>query len=453
MAEYARREKSEQRLEQLSEALRSGRAAPVQRLINALPPAEIADLLESLPPTQREIAWQLVDHEHDGEVLVHVGDEVRTSLIEGMDNAQLVEATSDLDLDDLADILDDLPDPVTHQLLTLMDREDRERLEQMLAYPEDSAGGLLNPDVITVRADVSLDVVLRYLRMRGDLPALMDHLYVVDREAKYVGSLPIARLLTQDPQASVAEVLEKSAAPLQVAMSSTEVAAEFEHHDWVSAPVVDEHHRLLGRITVDDIVDVIRDEAEHSVMSMAGLDEEQDMFAPVWGSSKRRALYLGFNLVTALIAAFFIKLFDATIEQVVALAVLMPVVASMGGIAGTQTLTLMIRGMSLGQISSGNTRPLLGRELAIGGINGLLWALIMAAVAVLVWRDQAIGLVAAIAIIVNMLAGALAGVLVPVLLRRMRIDPALAGGMLLTTITDVVGFVTLLGLGTLILLN
>ncbi len=453
MAELARRQKTEQRLERLSDALRSGRVAPVQRLINTLPPAEIADLLESLPPAQRQVAWELVDADYDGEVLVHVADDVRPSLIDVMDEAQLVEATSDLDLDDLVDILDHLPDPVSNQIVQLMDREDQERLEQMRAYPEDSAGGLLNPEVVTVRADVSLDVVIRYLRMRGELPALMDHLYVVDRDGKYAGSLPISKLLTEDPEQLVSDVITVSHAPVQVSASSTDVAAEFEHKDWVSAPVVDEHHRLLGRITIDDIVDVIRDEAEHSVMSMAGLDEEQDMFAPVIASSRRRAIYLGFNLITALFAAFFIKLFDGTIEQVVALAVLMPVVASMGGIAGTQTLTLMVRGMAVGQIGAGNTRPLLGRELAIGGINGAVWAAVMAVVAVLVWKQPSIGIVAACAILINMVAGALAGVLVPLLLRRMQIDPALAGGMLLTTITDVVGFVTLLGLGTLFVLG
>lgn len=452
MGEFARHEKTESQLQRLSEALKSGRLQPVRRLVNSLPAGEIADLLESVPPDPRNLVWELVDPVQDGEILVHVNDEVRASLIEGMDNEELVEATAELDLDDLADILNDLPDQVIRQVLRVMDRDDRERLAQVLAYPEDSAGGLMDPDVVTIRGDVTLDVVHRYLRMRGSLPEPVDDLFVIDRDGRYLGRLPLGTLLCEDPQLAVSEVLKPVDRALPVEMTAADVATEFEHHDWVSAPVVDSDGRLLGRVTIDDIVDVIRDEADHNVLSMAGLDEDDDMFAPVIASSKRRALFLGLNLVTAFVAGWFVGLFDRTLEQVVALAVLMPVVASMGGIAGSQTLTLMIRGIATGRIGPGNTHALLSKELAVGALNGVLWALVVALIAVAWFRVPMLGLVGALAIVVNLVMGALAGVLVPVVLRRLDIDPALAGGVVLTTVTDVIGFVALLGLGTLLLL-
>ena len=452
MAEFARHDKTEQQLQRLSAALKTGRLQPVRRMINTLPAGEIADLLESLPPEPRALVWELVDPEMDGEILVHVNDEVRSSLIEAMDNEELVLATTDLDLDDLADILDDLPDQVIRQVLHAMDREDRDRLARVLSYAEDTAGGLMDPDVVTVRSNVTIDVVQRYLRVRGELPRPIDDLFVIDRNGRYLGRLRLSVLLTAEPDRMVADLITDAEDGIPVDMVAADVALRFEHHDWVSAPVVDDTNKLLGRITIDDVVDVIREEAEHSVLSMAGLDEEDDMFAPVIASSKRRGLYLGVNLITALVAGWFVGLFDQTLERAVALAVLMPVVASMGGIAGTQTLTLMIRGMAMGQIGSGNTRALLNKEMMVGGLNGMFWAVVVGAVVVLWFNDTVIAAVAAAAILVNLCAGALAGVIVPVMLRRMAIDPALAGGMVLTTVTDVVGFVTLLGLGTLMLL-
>ncbi|MEM6575066.1 MAG: magnesium transporter, partial [Pseudomonadota bacterium] len=387
----------------------------------------------------------------DGEILVHLNDEVRASVIESTEDAELVQATTELELDDLADIINDLPDQVTEQVLTVMDREDRERLEQVLLYPEDSAGGMMNPEVITVRADVSLDVVLRFLRRRDSMPALIDHLFVIDRYGHYIGRLALTDLLTKDPQLSVREVLDSEVPAIGVNTPANEVATAFEHQDWVTAPVVDDRNQLVGTITIDDVVDVIREEAEHNVLAMAGLDEENDMFAPVLASSRRRAVFLGLNLVTALFASYFISIFGATIERVVALAFLMPAVASMGGIAGTQTLTLIVRGMALGQVGTGNTVALLNRELAVGFLNGLLWALVIALVAVFWFKDGTLAMVVATAIFLNLLAGAASGVFVPIVLRRMSIDPALAGGMVLTTVTDVVGFVSILGLGTLLL--
>ncbi|MEM1089520.1 MAG: magnesium transporter [Pseudomonadota bacterium] len=451
MAEYVRREKSEQQLQLLNDALRSGRLQPVKRILKALSAGEIADLLESLPPDRRAVVWDLTDATLDGEILVHLNDEVRASVIESTEDAELVQATTELELDDLADIINDLPDQVTEQVLTVMDREDRERLEQVLLYPEDSAGGMMNPEVITVRADVSLDVVLRFLRRRDSMPALIDHLFVIDRYGHYIGRLALTDLLTKDPQLSVREVLDSEVPAIGVNTPANEVATAFEHQDWVTAPVVDDRNQLVGTITIDDVVDVIREEAEHNVLAMAGLDEENDMFAPVLASSRRRAVFLGLNLVTALFASYFISIFGATIERVVALAFLMPAVASMGGIAGTQTLTLIVRGMALGQVGTGNTVALLNRELAVGFLNGLLWALVIALVAVFWFKDGTLAMVVATAIFLNLLAGAASGVFVPIVLRRMSIDPALAGGMVLTTVTDVVGFVSILGLGTLLL--
>ncbi|MEM9302104.1 MAG: magnesium transporter, partial [Pseudomonadota bacterium] len=402
MAEYARHEKTEKQLQQLSDAIKTGRLQPVRRMINTLPPGEIADLLESLPPEPRALVWELVDQGQDGEILVEVADEVRAGLIDAMEDEALVEATAELEIDDLADILDDLPDPVIRQVLQDMDSQDRERLTQVLAYPEDSAGGLMNPDVPTIRADVTLDVVQRYLRMRGELPEPIDSLYVVDRDGRHVGRLAFVDLLVRSQDQTDSDLIKSDREPIPVDLPAGEVAMRFEHHDYVSAPVIDQHGMLLGRITIDDIVDVIRDQAEHDVLSMAGLDEEDDMFAPVLIASRRRALYLGLNLVTAFVAGWFVGLFDKTLEQAVALAVLMPVVASMGGIAGTQTLTLMIRGFATGQVGSGNTAALLRKELAIGTLNGLLWATVVGIVA-MVWFDrESIGFVAAAAVLLNL---------------------------------------------------
>ncbi|GAB6041149.1 magnesium transporter [Endothiovibrio diazotrophicus] len=440
------------RLRRFTEALESGTLLRVRRLLNELHPAETAHLLEALPPAQRELVWELVDPEMDGEILVLVSDEVRAALIRHMDDEELVAATEGLDTDDLADLLQDLPDAVTQEVLRSMDSQNRRRLEAVLSYPEDSAGGLMNTDTITVRPDVPLDVVLRYLRMRGELPALTDSLIVVNRFDVYIGLLPLTVLLTQNPNLTVGEVMDRSLEGINAATEDNDVAALFEHRDLVSAPVVDNEGHLLGRITIDDVVDVIRDEGEHSLLGMAGLDEDEDLFAPVVPSTQRRAVWLGINLCTAFLASWVIGLFEVTLEKVVALAVLMPIVASMGGIAGSQTLTLVIRGLALGQVGGGNTRWLVAKELLVGLLNGLIWA---AAVGLVAWwwfKDPDIGLVIACAMIINQLAAALAGVGIPLFLRRVGIDPALAGSVVLTTVTDVVGFMAFLGLGTLILL-
>jgi magnesium transporter len=426
--------------------------AHAKRMLNAMRPAEIAHLLESLPPGRRELAWELVDEGHDGEILLHVTEDVREDLISHMSSAELLAATAGLATDDLAELLQTLPLTITLEVLDSLDKQDRARLEAVLSFPEDSAGHLMSADTITVRAEVTLDVVLRYLRRhKGGIPKTTDSLFVVNRDDRYLGVLSLTDLLTHDPDDTVAEVMSLDLAPIPADRTAREVANRFEQYDLVSAPVVDEHGRLLGRITIDDVVDLIREEGEHQFMGRAGLSEEEDTFAPVLVSSRRRALWLGVNLATAFLASWVIGLFQGTIQRVVALAVLMPIVASMGGIAGSQTLTLAIRGLALGQLSSRNARWLVLKELAVGIINGLLWAAVVGGVAWLWLGSLAIGLLIAAALTINLVLAALAGALLPLVLDRLGIDPALAGGVLLTTVTDVAGFLAFLGLATLFL--
>jgi magnesium transporter len=445
-------ERKQNRLKILSSALERGTVANVSSMLNGLHPAEIAHLMESMPQQQRRLLWELVDPELDGDILTYVNDELRASLIMEMDAQELIAATEGLEPDDLADILGDLPDAVISEVLHSMDDQNRQRLEAVLFYPDDTAGGLMNTDTITVRPDVTIDVVLRYLRLRGAIPQMTDNLFVVDREDRYLGQLSVATLLTQQPATSVAEVMTRQTESIPAGMKVGEVASLFEHRDLISAPVTDEGQKLIGRITIDDVVDVIRDEAEHTMMSMAGLDEQDDMFAPVMISARHRGVWLGINLLTALLASWVIGLFAETIDQIVILAVLMPIVASMGGIAGSQTLTLVIRGIALGQIGASNSRQLLYKELAVSMLNGLLWASVVAVVVVVWFDNYQIGLVIAAAIIINLLCAAFAGATIPMILRRIGADPALGGSVMLTTVTDVVGFVVFLGLATLFLL-
>ena len=443
--------RKEARLVALREALDSGTLRPAQRMVAAMHPAEIALLLESVPPRQRELVWGMVDPELEGDVLVELNENVRQELIGEMATEELVAAAEGMELDDLADLVGDLPETVTLQVLRSMDQRDRERLRNVLSWPEDSAGGLMNTDTVSVRADVTLEVVLRYLRMRGELPARTDSLFVVDRDDHYLGTIALTRIITGDPEASVGESLDTEAPRIEPETAAHDVAQLFQDRDLVSAAVVGVEGRLLGRITIDDVVDVIRQEAEHSVLSMAGLQDEEDLFARIVPSTRRRLLWLGINLVTAFLAAAVVKSFEGTIEKVAALAALMPIVASMGGIAGTQTVTLIIRGLALGQVQWDNARWLLFKEIAVGGLNGLLWALVVGVVTVF-WFDtwQIAGIIAA-AMLINLLAAAAVGVLVPLALRRLDIDPALSAGVIITTFTDCIGFATLLGLGALFL--
>ncbi len=435
-----------------SEALHSHAFGKALQMLNEMNSAEVAHLLESLPADDRDLAWDLVRTKLEGDVLVHVNDNLRAQLIRKMEPHELVAATAGLETDDLADLLPDMPDEVFNQVLRSMDEQNRQRLESALSYPEDSAGGLMNMDTITVRADITVDVLLRYLRRHRELPEHTDTLMVVDREGRFKGVVPLTTLLTSPPDATVDEIMHRDVEAIPADMPTHEVAKLFELHDLVSAPVVNEEGMLLGRITVDDVVDIIRDEGDHSLMSMAGLHEEEDLFAPVIPSARRRALWLGINLLTAFLASWVIGQFDATIEKLVALAVLMPIVASMGGIAGSQTMTLVIRGLALDQISHHNARKLLLKEAAVGILNSMVWALVIAAVAWFWFGNPGLGAIIAAAMTINLLIAALAGVTIPLLLRRLGADPALAGGVVLTTVTDVIGFLSFLGLATLFLI-
>jgi len=439
-------------LARLRDALERGKLKRVGRMLRQTHPAKVAGLLESLPPGERSTAWEMVESERAGGILVHLHDEVRTLLAQEMDPEDLVTAARGLDLNDLVDLIQDLPEETGRGLLRAMDLREREQIESMLSYPEDSAGGLMNTDQISVRSGLRVSSVLRYLRLLEDLPDHTDKLMVIDRQNRYQGVLSVRRLLTSRPEQKVKEVMDEAFPSIGAETPSLEVARRFEDLDLMSAPVVDEEGRLIGRITVDDVVDVIREESERSLMNMAGLDEEDDMFAPVFTSTRRRAVWLGINLVTAFLAAWVIGLFEGTLEKVVALAVLMPIVASMGGIAGSQTLTLVIRGLALGHVEQGNAPLLLWKELGIGALNGMIWALVVAALVIVWFGSWKIGGIIAAAILLNLLCAALAGVAVPLALNRMGIDPALAGSVILTTVTDVVGFFAFLGLATLLLL-
>jgi magnesium transporter len=439
-------------LGKLREALESGTLRQVKSLVHSLHPAEIARLLESLPPTERSVVWEIISDEDEGDILVELNDEVRTKLLEEMEVEEVVAAIEGIELDDLADLVADLPEAITGRVIESLSQQDRERLEAVLSFPEDSAGGIMDPDTISVRPDVSLEVVLRYLRISGELPDKTAAIFVVDRNDHYLGILYIARLVTSPAELVVRDVMDQSLRPINSNWPATEVALEFQHHDLVLAPVVDDSGKLIGQITVDDVVDVIQEKADHDILSMAGLDEEDDMFAPVVTSAQRRAIWLGVNLATAFLAAGVVAIFKPTIEKVVILAVLMPVVASMGGIAGSQTLTLMIRGMALGRVQDSNARWLLVKEIAVGLLNGLAWAIVVALVTIFFFSTWKVGAIIAAALIINLFTAALAGFTIPLLLQKLRIDPALAGTVVLTTVTDIVGFVALLGLGTIFLI-
>jgi magnesium transporter len=422
-----------------------------RELLAQMHPSEIADAMESLPSKARTAIWNLLSPDIEGDVLSELQVPVRVELLEQMQPFKVAQVTKDLDADDVADILQELPGDMKDTVLLAMDEQNRQRLTSILSYPEDTAGGLMNIDIVSVRADVTLDVVMRYLRLLHQLPEQTDSLMVVDRDNKYIGVLTLTDVLTRDPEATVGEVMtEKTAIPAMT--SAKEVARIFEQRDLVTAAVVNEENMLLGRITVDDVVDVIQEEAEHTVRSMAGIGHD-DMFAPVFSSTKRRAVWLGINLITAFLAAWVIGQFEDTIRQLVALAVLMPIVAGMGGIAGSQTLTIAIRGIALGQIGKSNARALLMKELAVGFLNGLVWSVVVMLIVVLWFKDWPLGIIIGLAMFINLVVAALSGAFIPLGLKRFGIDPAIAGGVLLTTVTDVIGFMTFLGLATLFLLG
>ncbi len=432
--------------------LSAGDDLALKARLHELRAGEIADLIESVPEPERERVWGLVPEEAAGDVLCEMGEKARTALAEELPAEQVIAAAETLDPPDLAEVIDELPPELGETIMVALPQAMREQVEEALAYPEGTVGRIMRPDVAAVTPDITLDAVLQRLRRREALPQQTDGLMVIDQDRTYLGKLSYSALLTSDPSRSVGEVMIPQADSVRAETPETELAILFERRDLVSVAVLDDSDKLVGVVSVDDVLDIVREQADQRLLNMAGLEEEEDLFAPVLPSAKRRGIWLGFNLVTAFLAAWVIGLFEATIDKIVALAVLMPIVASMGDIAGSQTLTLAIRGLALGQISDANTRWLAFKEVGVGSLNGLFWAVVVGGVAFLWFGSIGIGLVIAAAMVINLLAASIAGVAVPLVLDRMGIDPALSGAVVLTTVTDVVGFMAFLGLATAFLL-
>lgn len=439
-------------LQAVREALAEGRLKRVGKLLQRTHPAKVAGLLEALPRDERRAVWSMVETDRAGRVLTYLHEEICAALAADLEPGELAASVQHLPLDDLVDLIQHLPSALGAQLLGSTTGQRRQQLDALLSYDEDSAGGLMNADTIEVRADVRVGTVLRYLRLLEALPPQTDMIMVVDRDGRYEGGLDLIALFTANTETRVADLMHTDVKAIPVTLPAAEVGRLFGEFDLLSAPVIDAEGRLVGRITGDDVVDLIREDADRTVMQMAGLNREADMFGPIVAGSRSRALWLGINLLTALLAAGVISRFEATLEQLVALAVLMPIVASMGGIAGSQTLTLVIRGLALGQVQTGNLRLLFNREMGISAINGVLWAVVIGALVYLWFGNAMLGGIIGAAILINLLCAALAGLGIPLLLHRLGIDPVLAGGVILTTVTDVVGFFAFLGLATLWLL-
>ena len=441
---------SETSLVLIKEKLSSGTYSQISKMLNKLHPNDIAHFIESSPPSDREFVWQILDKEIEGEVLSHLPNSLQEDFLGAMEASEVAEITKTLEPDEIADIIQRLPEAVIEEVLSSMSSQNRERIEQVLSYPEDTAGGLMNTDVIAVRRSPTLDVVLRYLRMQGSFPNSTDKIFVVSRENRYKGYLNLYQLLISDPSLHVEEIYKKDSEAIDVTTLDNDVARLFEKNDWISAPVVDSGNRLLGRITIDDVVDVIREDADESLRHLTGLGEE-DTFAKTSSATYRRAVWLGLNLITAFVAAFVIDIFRETIDKVVTLAVLMPIVASMGGVAATQTLTIMVRGLALDQINKTNIRWLITRETIVGLGNGLIWALVVSVITTMWFQDLVIAQIIAIAMMINLLVAVISGVSIPLLLRYLKLDPGIGGTVIVTTITDVAGFMSFLGLASIYL--
>ncbi|MEW6997631.1 magnesium transporter [Colwelliaceae bacterium BS250] len=442
---------SQKRLLEINTALQSGMFVYVRKMFQNMPAFDIALLIESSPARSRNILWQLIDPDLHGEVLEEISDEVRKGILKNMQPEKVAAAAEGMDIDDLAEVLRTLPDSVYKEVLNSMGEQDRSRVETALSYEEDTAGGIMNTDTMTLRPDVTIDVVLRYLRARGELPEATDSFYVVNRKDKFIGSVSLAALITARPEQSISDITDFDIVPINADIAETEVAILFERHDWLSAPVIDDNGHLVGRITIDDVIDIIREDAEHSMMSMAGLDDDADTFAPVLKSTQQRSIWLGVNLFTALAAVAVSSLFEDILGQMAILAILNTLVPSMGGVAGAQTLTLVIRGMALGHIGEYNARAIFSKELAVGFLNGIIWAIFIAGIVAIWKQDLLLGGIIAFAMMMNLTAAGIAGVTIPLMLKRMNIDPALAGSVILTTVTDVVGIFVFLGTATLLL--
>ncbi|MGS2717700.1 magnesium transporter [Eionea flava] len=425
-----------------------GEMRSVKRMLNGLRPIDISRLLESSPPTTRKVIWSMVEDDVRGEILQEVPDELTGQILKTMNTQEVADITEDLDVDDVADILQQLPDRIIQEVLEAMSVQNRSRVETVLSYEEDTAGGLMNTDIITIKPRFTLDVVVRYLRRHSEIPNSTDQLFVVNQDDVFLGTLSMSKLLTSDPNVSVREIMRTDVDALPAHMPDKQVATLFEENDWVSAAVINDEGKIVGRVTIDDVVDVIIEEADHSIMSLAGLGDDEDTFAPLIRTTPRRAIWLGINLLTAILASSVINIFQDTIDKVVALAVLMPIVASMGGVAGSQTLTVVIRGMALGKIVPTNQEWLLRREILSGLLNGLLWATVLGAVTSWWFNDITMAFIIAAATVINLITAAVGGTLLPDILKKLGADPALSGGVALTTLTDVVGFMSFLGLAT-----
>jgi magnesium transporter len=426
--------------------------AELQRKLDELHSADVAHILEALPLGDRLTVWQLVKAERDGDILLEVSDAVRESLIADMDDHEILAAAKDMDADELADLAPELPRDVVLELMESLDAQQRERVRSALSYEDDQVGALMDFEMVTIREDVSLEVVLRYLRRLKELPGHTDKLFVVDYDGVLKGVLPIKRLLVNDPDRQVGEVMASDPVSFHPDEDAHDAAQAFERYDLISAPVVDKDSKLIGRLTIDEMVDLIREESESEVLNMAGLREEEDIFASVWKSVGNRWAWLAINLITAFIASRVIGLFEGSIEKLVALAALMPIVAGIGGNSGNQTITMIVRALALDQVSTGNTSRLLRKELGVALINGVLWGGVIGVVAYWLYGSWSLGLVMTGAMTLNLLLAALMGVLIPMTLMRMGRDPAMGASVMITAMTDSGGFFIFLGLATLFLL-
>ena len=422
----------------------------IRRLLNDMSSSEIAHALESSPPKQRSIIFSLLETEEEGDVLFELGEEIQQDLISNISNEELTEAVKELELDEIVDILQNLPEERMKTILSNMSKVDRQRIEMGLTFPENTAGGLLNTDVISVRPSNSIKEVLVYLRDQKELPESTDKIFVVNNNNDYLGDLPISKIITSDPIMSVREIMETDMPAIDVNLEDKDVATIFERNDLISSAVIDNKGQLIGRITIDDVVDVIREDADQNLLGMAGVAE--DTFAPPGRAAKSRVFWLGMNLVTAFIAASTINIFQDVIDKIVYLAVLMPIVASMGGVAATQTLTIVLRGLTLEQINTSNIKWLFKRELAVSIINGIILSALVAVSTYLWFQDYTLAILIASALTINLISSVIAGIVVPLILRKLNQDPAIGGSVVVTTVTDVVGFFSFLGLATIYLI-
>lgn len=422
----------------------------IKRLLNKMSSPEIAHALESSPPKQRELLFSLLETNEEGDVLADLGEEIQQDLLSNISNEELTEAVKELELDEIVDILQNLPKERMNYILSKMSLRDRQRIELGLTYPDNTAGGLLNTDVISVRPSHSIEVVISYLRGQEELPENTDKIFVVNKDDQYVGELSISKIITSESTMTVREIMETDVIPLLVEQDDKEVAIIFERNDLISSAVIDQSGKLLGRITIDDVVDVIREDADQNFLGMAGVAE--DTFAPPGRAAKSRVFWLSMNLLTAFIASMTINLFQNVLEQIVYLAILMPIVASMGGVAATQTLTIVLRGLTLEQINSSNLRWLLKRELAVSILNGIVLSILVGCATYFWFGEVVLAILISCALIINLISSVIAGVFVPLILRRLKQDPAIAGSVVVTTVTDVVGFLSFLGLATIFLI-